>query len=300
MANNRFRVLLLGYGEMGHAMEYLLGEGHRLTIWQRRPRAGMPAIDLEQAARQAEVILFCLPAPPHAELATRLASALSPDAICVTVAKGLDDQARTAAEALHEALGTRRHIGVLYGPMIAEELRAGCPGFAELGILADDGFGRLSRLFAGTALRLRRATDVTGLSWCAVLKNVYAMLFGIADELGLGDNTRGFLTVMAVAEMREIVARLGGEAATSLGLAGLGDLVTTATSRGSHHHELGRRLARGERGTLVGEGLHTLKVLRRHTRFDPRPFALLRLIDACASDRRDIRVRIDELLRAAS
>jgi glycerol-3-phosphate dehydrogenase (NAD(P)+) len=132
-------------------------------------------------------------------------------------------------------------------------------------------------LFAGTSLYLEHSTDIAGISWCAVLKNVYAILFGVADEMGLGDNTRGYLAVAAVDELERIVAGLGGLPDTPRQLAGLGDLITTATSAGSHHHEVGRRLARGQEA-LMGEGVHTLEMVHAHKLFDPRRYPLFDLI----------------------
>jgi len=73
-----------------------------------------------------------------------------------------------------------------------------------------------------------------------ILKNVYAIMFGVADELKLGDNMRGHLMVAAIAELSGIVQSFGGQAHTPYSYAGLGDLLTTATSEGSHHHALGQ------------------------------------------------------------
>lgn len=263
---------------MGRAMEYLLQQRHRLTIWERHPSAGMPAVDLESTVTEQDVVLFCLPAKPHFELAARLRARRHPDSLCVSIAKGLDDAGRTAAQALAQALGPEAPIAVLYGPMISEEIRAGRPGFAQVGAARADSFARLRGLFVGTPLHLEHSTDIEGLSWSAVLKNVYAILFGAAEELGLGDNMRGYLAAAALHELERIVTGLGGSAGVARGLAGLGDLITTATSHGSHHRELGHRLIRGKSGTLEGEGAHTLKMVRAHRLFDTRHHPLFDLI----------------------
>jgi glycerol-3-phosphate dehydrogenase (NAD(P)+) len=71
---------------------------------------------------------------------------------------------------------------------------------------------------------------------------------------------------------------MGGNAGTPYGLAGLGDLVTTATSVKSHHHELGRSLARGETGNIKGEGVHTLAMIEQHGLFEWRDYPLFSLI----------------------
>jgi glycerol-3-phosphate dehydrogenase (NAD(P)+) len=278
------RILILGYGEMGHAMERLLRARHTLAVWQRRPPPGHAPIDPEAEAARAGFVLFCLPTPPHFEVAQRLAPRLSPDTVCLTIAKGLDEDGRTAAQALEAALRGRCPIAVVCGPMISEEIRAGRPAFAQVGAASEAARSRTLALFAGSSLYLEPGEDVVGLSWCAVLKNVYALLFGMADELGLGDNTRGYLAVSCMRELGELVARLGGRQASALGLAGLGDLITTATSRGSRHHELGRRLARGETRDIECEGMHTLRLLERTRRFDTARYPLLRLAGDCARE----------------
>lgn len=274
------RPLILGHGEMGRAMELLL-RAHRPRIWQRRD--GPTA--LQAAVGASDVILFCTPATALAELAATIRPWLTPAAFTVTIAKGLDDAGRTPVEALHNALGPGR-CAALYGPMISEEIRAGKPAFAQCGSADPHACARLGALFAGTALRLAPAADLTGLAWSAILKNVYALAFGMSDELGLGDNVRGFLAVAAVHEIDTIVRQQGGQAATAFHLAGLGDLLTTATSHGSHHHELGRRLARGECTDISGEGVHSLAMLRRHRRLDAWALPLLRLVDDCVQDPR--------------
>lgn len=265
---------------MGHAMEYLLAPRQTLHVWQRRPPSGSANLAIETAARQAEFILFCVPATAHPGLAQRIAPHLGNNSLCLTIAKGLDDASRTPAEVLTAAFG-RARVAVLYGPMISEEIRAGKPAFAECGVYDDATFSRINDLFRETRLRLEASHDLTGLSWSAILKNVYAMAIGMADELALGDNVRGFLTVAALEELSGLVRHLGAEAPTPYRLAGLGDLITTATSADSHHHDLGRRIARGERDQLSGEGIHTLAMLRATGRFRDANAPLFRLVDAC-------------------
>ncbi len=294
--NNPFRVLILGHGEMGRAMEYLLHDRHTLTIWERRPASGVPPIDLEFVAGLQDVILFCLPANPHFDLASRLRAHRRRDCLCVSIAKGLDDHGRTAARALAQTLGPEAPIAVLYGPMIAEEIRARRPAFAQAGAALDASFARLRELFAGTPLYLEHTTDIEGISWSAVLKNVYAILFGVADELGLGDNMRGYLAATVMDELDRVVTGLGGSAGAAHRLAGLGDLITTATSKGSHHHELGRLLVRGETGALLGEGVHTLKMVHAHRLFDPRRHALFDLIGRLLAEPATARAQMKNFL----
>lgn len=279
------RILILGHGEMGHAMEYLLGPNPHLRIWQRHAAPGTTPASLEESVSESDLVLFCVPGTALAELAARIAPRLPDSTLCITIAKGLDERARLPVEALTETLGAAR-VAVLYGPMIAEEIRAGKPAYAQCGAHQPPAYQRIAAIYRDTKLRIEAAQDITGLSWSAILKNVYAIAFGMADELALGDNVRGFLAVTALHELASIVACLGGNAATPYRLAGLGDLITTATSTGSHHHELGRWIARGEADRLQGEGIHTLAMLRAARRFDPGPFPLFQLVDACVRNPR--------------
>lgn len=292
------RILLIGHGEIGHAIEFLLRPRYPLVIWQRHPRAGAAPVDLAREAAGADVIFLCIPTPPHAELLDRLAPHLRPDTVVVTLAKGLDDRARSGGEILAARLPAGVHAAALYGPMIAEEICTGRPAFALAAAPQPATASGLCVLFAGSALALEPADDLVGLSWCAVLKNVYAMLFGMADELALGDNVRGWLAVSATAEMARIVRALGGTPGAAQTLAGLGDLITTATSGHSHHHELGRRLARGTVGDLRGEGAHALEVLRAIPRFDVRSCTLYRAIDASLREPTRAAERLRALVRA--
>lgn len=282
MTDPRQRVVILGHGEMGRAMEGLLARHHDVAVWQRHVPAGATAIDLATAVAGRQFVLFCVPTGALAPLGAQLRSQLEPDSICITIAKGLDDHGRTSAEIFAELFGNRQPYGLMYGPMISEELRAGRPGFAQVGTRTTADFARIAALYRQAPLYLEWSNDFPGLAWAAALKNVYAMLFGIADELKLGDNLRGHLAVGVTGEIAALVTAFGGDPATTYRWAGLGDLITTATSNGSHHHELGRRLARGDRDTLKGEGMHTLDRLRRPALIAWPSYPLLQLIDTCA------------------
>jgi glycerol-3-phosphate dehydrogenase (NAD(P)+) len=295
--DDRFRILVLGYGEMGHAMEHLLAARHRVRIWQRHPPADTPPLSLEQVVPDSDFIVFCLPATAHPEVSARIASPLAQsDALCLTIAKGLDQQSRLPAEVLGDTCGSAR-VAVLYGPMISEEIMAGKPAFAQCGASTAPVSQRVADLFSSSSLMVETAQDLIGLSWSAILKNVYALVFGMADALRLGDNVRGFLAAAALHELSTMVQLQGGRTETPYRLAGLGDLITTATSAGSHHHELGGSVARGDYSALTGEGIHTLAMLRARPRFDAGQFPLYTLIDECVHTPQDVRVRLDAFLK---
>jgi glycerol-3-phosphate dehydrogenase (NAD(P)+) len=299
----RIRVLVLGHGEMGRAMERLLAERTALAVWDKFPQDGFRSVSLDEAAPRSEVVIFCVPTFPHAQVLAEVLPFLQPECICLSVAKGLDEAGRPVTRILEAALGENFGYGVLHGPMIAEEIQAGRHAFAQLGCRGAGVAGRVTTLFAGTRLQVTPVADMVGINWAVILKNVYAMAFGMADELGLGDNVRGWLAVTALRELDAIVQRMGGAPGTAYGLAGLGDLITTATSEHSHHHELGRRLARGgtragEAGGIEGEAIRTLGIVARGGLLDESAFPLFRWVHGVVRDPEDVRRRFEGFLDA--
>lgn len=290
------KVLVLGYGEMGHAMEFLLANHHTLFIWDKFPAAGFQSVVLEDCVPIADIILFCLPVNPHRDVVEQIKPLLGEQSLCLSIAKGLDENGQTAAQIFEQVLGDQPYA-LLYGPMISEEIRAGRYAFGQVGCKNDATYQRVSALFSPTKLFTESTKDIAGISWSVILKNVYAMVFGMADELQLGDNMRGFLMVAALHELEQIVIQMGGKPASPFHLAGLGDLVTTATSENSHHHELGRRLARGETENITGEGVHTLQMVEKHQLLNLELFPLFRLIQQIIKQPEQVVQKIERFLQ---
>ena len=290
------RVLILGYGEMGHAMKHLLKNHHQLDIWDKYPASDFMSTALEEVAPDADIVLFCLPVNPHREIATIIAPLLKKDCLCISIAKGLDETGQTAAQIFADVFTLQQPYALLYGPMISEEILANRYAFAQLGCTSTNACSKIDELFNGTRLYIELSSDITGISWSVILKNVYALVFGMADELQLGDNVRGYLSVAALRELDQIVCHMGGQAGSAYHLSGLGDLITTATSETSHHHTLGRLLAKEETDDIRGEGIHTLAMVTQHNLFDTANYPLFQLIKTIVDQPHEVEKRISEYL----
>ena len=288
----RLQVLILGYGEMGHALEYLLADQHDVRIWSR----SSPAI-LEEEASKAQAILYCLPVNAHLETSLRILPSLNAECLCLSIAKGLDESGMTASQVFASVLADKHRYGVIYGPMISEEIRLGRYSFADVSLSKKEDFRVIHKLFQGTPLICREVEDMAGISWSVILKNVYAIIFGVADELNLGDNMRGHLMVSALTELSDIVKLLGGRADTPFSYAGLGDLLTTATSENSHHHALGRKLASGLYSDISGEGVHTLKMVEKYQLFESQRYSLFTLVSDIVNQPDTLKNRIELYLK---
>jgi glycerol-3-phosphate dehydrogenase (NAD(P)+) len=195
-------------------------------------------------------------------LALRLPSAVG----ILSLTKGIDPETQLRlSQIIEQELGHLNPvIGVLSGPNHAEEVAFGQPTAAVIAS-ADLAYARcLQELISGENLRVYVNDDVAGVELAAASKNVVALATGMSDGLGYGDNARAALITRGLAEMTRLGAALGAKPGTFSGLAGLGDLVGTCTSRHSRNRLAGELIAQGypvasvetEMG-MIAEGLTT-------------------------------------------
>ena len=151
------------------------------------------------------------------------------------------------SEALEPLLGLP--VGVMSGPTFADEVAQGLPSALVLALpaaISDARALELQRLLATERLRVYLSRDVVGAELCGALKNVLAIAAGLVETLGLGHNARAALITRGLAEMARLVAALGGSPDTVMGLAGMGDLLLTATGPQSRNRRCGAYLAEGK------------------------------------------------------
>lgn len=285
------KVAVIGGGSFGSALADILGHnGHPVSLWFRTPETAtafnatrvnaryLPGIvlsenitgtaSLDEAARDADLILVCVPSPWFRETVRALAPALRPDQMLVSTTKGIETGTfRLMTEILAEETPCRR-IGALSGPNLAKEIAAHKLSGTVIASTDAGLVAAVQEWLSCPWFRVYGNSDMRGVELAGVLKNVYAIATGLADALGLGDNTRGMILTRALAEMSRFAAKLGADPFTFLGLAGVGDLVTTCTSPQSRNFRVGRLIGQGR--TLdeavreigeVAEGVHTVRIV---------------------------------------
>jgi len=168
--------------------------------------------------------------------------------LLVSVSKGiLQKTFRRVSETLEPALGVP--VGAFSGPTFADEVSRQRPSAIVLALPAsipDARAAELQALLATPSLRVYLSRDVAGVELCGAFKNVLSIAAGLVESLGLGNNARAALITRGLAEMARLVEAMGGERETLMGLAGLGDLVLTATGPQSRNRTF---------GALVGKGM---------------------------------------------
>ncbi len=262
---------MVNAGGWGTALATLLANGgHSVRLWTRRRELA----DQINAARENRDYLPGIAIPPNvratADVAEALAGAkavvlapisrairettrlargvIEPDALVLHGSKGLELPSLLRLSAVvEEELGPafEGRVAALSGPTHAEEVGRGLPTAAVVAS-RDVGVAReWQALLHSATFRIYTSTDLTGVELCGALKNVLALAVGASDGLGYGDNARAALITRSLAELGRLVEAMGGDQRTVAGLAGLGDVVATCTSRHSRNRWAGEQIGRG-------------------------------------------------------
>jgi glycerol-3-phosphate dehydrogenase (NAD(P)+) len=225
--------------------------------------SGEPA----EAVRGADVVVSAAPSHAVRAVVTQAAPALARGTLVVSVSKGLEPEGlSTMSCVLREVLPREAQVAVLSGPSFAQEVYARQPTAVVAAATHQAVAQRVQQVFSTSYFRVYSATDVVGVELGGALKNVIALAAGILEGLGGGHNTRAALITRGLAEITRLGLAVGAELSTFAGLAGLGDLVLTATGPLSRNHALGVELGLGKsldaalagRAT-VAEGVNTAR-----------------------------------------
>ena len=258
-------VAVLGAGAWGTAISGVLAKRMEVRLWARDaaqaqaigstrrnarylPGFELPASvsvtsDLAAAIAGAALVLV---ATPVAGL-RKVFKEMTGDAGVVWLCKGFEQESGALPHQIAaETLGTGRRYGALSGPSFADEVARGLPCALTLASF-DAAFAReaAERLHGGR-MRVYYSTDLVGVEIGGAVKNVMAIAAGISDGLGLGLNARAALITRGLAEIARLGAALGARPETVMGLAGVGDLILTATGDLSRNRRVGLELARGK------------------------------------------------------
>lgn len=271
------RITFIGAGEIGTTIGEILARlGNLVYLWDLRPERRNTDKTLEEIVKEAELIFLTVPSGALTPVLLSIKDFLRPETKIVSLAKGMDKTGKTVPELIQEVVAN--DFALMAGPMLAEELALGLPGFS---VVAGEPklFEELKELFLGSTIRLEYCPELRTVAYAGILKNVYALIFGLTEGLGQGDNTRGFLVIEVLKEWEELAKILALESSVLRGLAGQGDLIATSFSRYSRNRQLGESLVKGDLKGLTSEGLESLGPLLRLVR-ERNNQSLPRFLDA--------------------
>ena len=262
-------LVVLGAGAWGTALAISFSHRHQVTLWSRdevqlaevamsrRNQRYLPGISLpdsiniekklDVALAKADLSLIAT-STTGLSATTALLCRQSPKLSILWACKGFDKETgRLPHETVGHLVGTNSpiHFGALSGPSFALEVAKGLP--CALTLAANDlNFAHeMTAQLNGPTLRIYSSDDLIGVELGGALKNVMAIAAGICDGMQLGMNARAALITRGLAEIVRLGIAMGGKPETFMGLAGLGDLVLTATGDLSRNRTVGVHLAQG-------------------------------------------------------
>lgn len=267
---------LLGAGTWGMALARMLtNSGHHVRVWSALPEeieelshtrkhANLPDMDIpaeieftadiKEACENKDLLLFAVPSV-FVRSTARLAAVFVPDnQIIVDVAKGIEPGTfMTMSEVINEEI-PQSVVAALSGPTHAEEVARDLPTTIVAAHNNPEIAETVQRVFSNPVMRVYTNTDIKGVELCGALKNIIALACGISSGLGYGDNAKAALITRGLAEMERLGLKMRCMKETFSGLAGMGDLIVTATSRHSRNNQC---------GYLIGQGYAPQEAIRQ-------------------------------------
>ena len=285
-------VAVLGGGSFGTAIANIVADNdHQVGVWLRdtalveqcqlsgenvKYLPGYPlnsevqfTNELKELCTQAEIIFLAIPSKSFRSVLQQIKPFISPGQIVISTAKGIEEKGfYLMSQVIEQELGAAK-IGVLSGPNLAVEIAQRKLTATVIASRNEEVRKTIQTLLSQPYFRVYSNEDVFGVELGGALKNVYAIAAGMADALGMGENTKGMLITRSLAEMSRMAATLGGNPSTFLGLSGVGDLVVTCSSPLSRNYQLGYLLGEGlsleEANAKLNqtvEGVNTVRLVR--------------------------------------
>ena len=275
------RIGVLGAGTWGTALARMLClAGSAVTVWSKngaksaalertRTHPNLPGVtlppdmrftsDIAETCADKDILLFAVPSVAVRGTAALAAAHIPDGQLIVDAAKGIEPETLfTMTQVIRNELekdGAHRHIRLvaLSGPSHAEEVAAELPtaivsacGNIEDAQLVQDAF-------SCPYMRVYTNEDILGVELCGALKNIIALAAGISAGLGYGDNAKAALMTRGQLEIERLGIAMGCMEKTFSGLAGIGDLIVTATSLHSRNNRA---------GMLIGGGMPAAEAVR--------------------------------------
>ncbi len=308
---SKFKVAVIGSGNMGTAIAHLIGSnGFETNIWSieegvisdintehenkkylagiKLPENVVANANLKKVLFGSKIVVVAVPTQVINEVFTQAKPYFCKGMIFLSVAKGIEHKTgRTVSKIIKDNLPKylHQHVGVLMGPLYALEISSGLPSVSLVAIPKASDFSVLHQALSNDYFFTRYSNDVLGAELGGALKNIYAILLGVCDGLGYGWNTKSAILSVAISELSFCGQKLGAKKETIYGLAGLGDLLTTGFGEKSRNRRFGEKLCSGETvgqvlkdiGQVV-EGVATLAIASKLLQKDKKQTPLLNAI----------------------
>lgn len=282
------KVAVIGSGSWGSTVAGLCARRTATTVWvrpeegdvadeinaNRTNHAYLPGVtfpeglrattSVQEAVLDADLVVMAVPSQWFRTVMEVVALAAPTEVPIVSLVKGLEEHSYLRMTQVVAEVAPGHPVGALSGPNIATEVAAGITAATVLSMEDPKLALAVRDIFNSPRFRVYMNHDIPGVELGGALKNVIAIAAGLSDGCGGGDNTRAAIVTRGLAELTRLGVAMGGKAETFAGLAGLGDLVVTCTSKRSRNRTVGEKLAGGvtideitNEMAMVAEGVKT-------------------------------------------
>ena len=227
--------------------------------------------DLNKVINEAKLILIATPSSIFQNIIERIKPLIDNNAFLISCTKGiLSDPFRLLSDVISDQIAN--DIGVLSGPNLAKEIADNKIAGSVIASENEELISSVKSVLSSDTFKIYSSKDMQGVELAGALKNIYAIVCGMADSMNVGENAIGLILTRSMAEMSRFAVAKGADPITFLGLSGMGDLVATCTSKLSRNYQLGYNLGKGfklkdaklEVGQ-VAEGIRTLEVIKKES-----------------------------------
>ena len=293
--NSSHKVAVLGGGSFGTVLANLAASnGFNVSLWVRDSEQALrinsegantlyhPELklsenilaseNLNEVVKDAAVVFIATPSIVFEQIVNRLSQSIEDDAYLISCTKGiLDNPFRLLSEVILSKM--KNSVGVLSGPNLAKEIAENKVAGTVIASDNEELLDVVKSILSSKTFKIFSSNDIKGVELAGSLKNIYAIICGMAESLNVGENAIGLILTRSMAEMSRFSVAKGANPVTFLGLSGMGDLVATCMSNLSRNYQLGLNLGKGM--TLlqakvqvgqVAEGIRTLEVIRNESK----------------------------------
>ena len=286
------KVAVLGGGSFGTVLANIAASnGNEVTLWVRDAEQALrinseganatyhPELklssnitaseDLNEVVSNAQTIFIATPSIIFETIVKRIAPLIDNGINVISCTKGIrHNPFKTMTDIISDNLSIKKtKIGVLSGPNLAREIADNKIAGTVVASSDKSLIDLTKQVLSSNTFKIYSSSDVNGIELAGALKNIYAIIGGVASSLEVGENANGLILTRSMAEMSRFAVAKGANPITFLGLAGMGDLLATCTSTLSRNFQLGAFLGKGlnlndsknEVGQ-VAEGIRTLEV----------------------------------------
>ena len=286
------KIAVIGGGSFGTVVANIIAlNGHDVQFWMRSSdlvnevnechensqylpgyalsRRVVATESMADAVTKSSLIFVAVPSSSFREVVKQIVVFAPDEVMLISTTKVIEPSSFKLMSQVLDEESPNSKIGVLSGPNLAKEIASKHPTGTVIASNIEEIRETVKEVLRSDTFRVYTNDDMFGIELGGSLKNIYAIIAGLAASIGMGHNTNSMLVTRALAEMARFGRELGADPMTFLGLAGVGDLVVTCSTPLSRNYRIGQALGEGrsieQALTEVGqvaEGVNTLKLVK--------------------------------------